>query len=315
MDLPNEEALRWIVQTYARLRAGHGEGIGQPELVQPTGAFFSDEFRGDAPSVARLLRRMIDLAPLSTELGVELAFIAPDEQAAGGCGSGACGSPGGGPSAIPVQELENGYRVVVSTNDVGNAEVLTTALARSVGSLVLHEVSEIADAESSEMAAVACGFGVLLLNGAAVWAKSCGGLRVAQATARPVEEIAVALALFGSVHGTRPSLLGKHLGVTQRAALDAAQDWVDSNPSIAEALRDAPHRLATGVLEFEPTRGVLGQWWHRRKLEQGLRAAPSAAAATSAMSDDRRRRLQEVRALMDGADDEPLTGGAPLAED
>jgi hypothetical protein len=320
MDLPNEQELRWIVQTYARLRAAHGEGIGRPELVQPTGAFFSDEFRGDAPSVARLLRRMIDLAPLSSELGVELAFSVPDEQRAGGCGSGACGAPGGGPTAIAVEELEDGYRVVVSTNDVGSAEVLTTSLARSVGALVLHEANEIVDAEASEMAAVACGFGVLLLNGAAVWAKACSGLRVTRATTLPVEDLSVALALFGAVHGCKPSQVRKHLGATQREALDAAQDWVDSNPSLVETLRDAPHRLAgalTGAhamaaLQLEPVRGVLGQWWHRRKLEQGLRA-PIAAPAASTMTEARRRRLEEVRALMDGPDEQ--LEGAPLAED
>jgi hypothetical protein len=316
MDLPNEQALRWIVQTYARLRAAHGEGIGRPELVQPTGAFFSDEFRGDAPSVARLLGRMIDLAPLSTDLGVELAFSAPDEPRAGGCGSGACGAPGGAPSTIAVEELENGYRVVVSTSEVGSAEVLTTSLARSVGALVLHEADEIVDAEASEMAAVACGFGVLLLNGAAVWAKACGGLRVTRATTLPVEDLGVALALFGAVHGYKPSHVRKHLGATQREALDAAQDWVDSNHLLVESLREAPDRLSTGastgVLELEPVRGVLGQWWHRRKLERGLRA-PVIAAAVSTMTDARRLRLEEVRALMDRADEE--LEGARLADD
>jgi hypothetical protein len=52
MDLPNDDALRFIVSTYARLRAAHGESIGDPTLLQPTAEFFPDEFRSDAPSVA-----------------------------------------------------------------------------------------------------------------------------------------------------------------------------------------------------------------------------------------------------------------------
>ena len=64
------------------------------------------------------------------------------------------------------------------------------------GALVLHEAGEestMATGPEAEIAAVACGLGVLLANGASVWAKSCGGLRMAQATVLSVEEAAVAL--------------------------------------------------------------------------------------------------------------------------
>jgi hypothetical protein len=308
MDLPDEESLRRIVRSLAHLRAAHGEGIGRPPLVQPTGAFFPDEFRGDAASVARLLKKMIDLAPLSSEIGVELAFAMPDEERAGGCGSLACGSAGdGGSAGASVEELDAHYRVVVSTNDVANADVLATSLARSIGALVLLETDEPVSAGESELAAVACGFGVLLLNGAAVWAKSCGGLRMAQATSLSVEEMGVALALFAAVHEYKPSEARKHLGATQRAAFETAQDWVDSNPWLIESLRDAPHRLETGGIDLEPVRGVFGQWWHRRKLEQALRAPSSRPP--SAVSDARRRRIEEIEALMD---EDP--GAAPARE-
>ena len=109
----------------------------------------------------------------------------------------------GGAAGVDVHELENGYRVVVSATDVGNPDVLSTSLARSVGALVLHEAGEHVGAVPSEIAAVVCGFGVLLLNGSAVWAKACGGLRMAQATVLPVEEMAVALALFVACTATR----------------------------------------------------------------------------------------------------------------
>ena len=299
MDLPPDDSLRWIVRTYARLRARHGEAIGSPPLVQPTGEFFPDEFRVDAPSVERLLRRMMSYAPLAGDLGIELAFVAPSgDHAGGGCGSAACGPGGGGAGpGRTVDELADGYRVFVPATDVGNPDLLTTALARAVGSLVLHEAGEEPVDGDDEIAAVACGFGVLLASGSAVWAKSCGGLRMAQATGLPVEEVCVALALFVAVHGLKLAHARAHLGATQREALDLAAAWVESNPLLVEALRDHPATLESGTLEIEPVRGLVGRWLHKRRVDRELRAPVAAPAAP--VSDDRRRRLEEARALVD----------------
>ena len=301
MDLPDDDSIHRIVKAFAHLRAAHGAAIGTPALVQPTGEYFPDEFRPDVPSVGQLLRRMIAYAPISSELGIELAVSMPEPSHAGGCGSMACSTGGsGGAGGVDVHELEDGYRVVVSATDVGNPDVLSASLARSVGALVLHEAEELVGAATSEIAAVVCGFGVLLLNGSAVWAKSCGGLRMAQATVLPVEEIAVALALFAAVHGYKVSQVRKHLGTTQREAFDVAQDWTESNPLLVASLRDRPLRLVeSGSLDLEPVRGVFGQWLHKRKLEQAMRARPTKQA--SSMSEERRRRLEEVSALLDEA--------------
>jgi hypothetical protein len=296
MDLPSDDSLRWLVSTYARLRARYGEAIGAPVAVQPTGEFFPDEFKLDAPSIERLLRRMIRYSPVADDLGLELVFVAPEEGGAGGgCGSSACGAGGGRSVLRSVQELDDGYRVLVPAADVRNPELLTTSLARAVGALVLAEAGEEVDAGEDELAAVACGFGVLLANGAAVWAKSCGGLRMAQATSLSVEELTVALALFLAVHGQR--MPRAHLGATQREALDLATAWVESNPLLVETLRDRPAALEKGLFDLEPVRGLLGRWMHRRKLEKEL-SAP-AAPAPAPLSDDKRRRLAEARALVD----------------
>ena len=48
MDLPSEDSLRWLVARYASLLAAHGEGIGTPHLVQPTGDDFPDAFEVSA---------------------------------------------------------------------------------------------------------------------------------------------------------------------------------------------------------------------------------------------------------------------------
>jgi hypothetical protein len=302
MDLPSEDALRWIVRTYARLRAAHGVAIGSPELVCPTGAFFPDEFRGDAPGVARLLRRVIAYAPIADDLPVELAFLASEGESPAGCGSIACGSDGGvGPGVRAVEEIEDGYRVFVTAADVGHPDLLTASLARSVGALVLGEAGEKVDrmreAPTAEIAAIACGFGVLLANGAGVWAKSCGGLRMARATALSVEETTVALALFAVVHDVAESTARTHLNATQREAFDLAFVWAASNPSLVGALRDAPAALCGGIFDIEPARGLLGRWLHKRKLEREMR--PVRVTALPRRSEEQRRRFEEARALVD----------------
>ncbi len=174
----------------------------------------------------------------------------------------------------------------------------TAVMARAIGAIVLHEAAAEIDNRRSEMAAVACGFGVLLVNGAAIWGKACGGLRMTRATALTVEELAVALALFGGLHGIRPSTTRRHLETTQRAAFDVAHDWVESNPMLLEELRDRPQILEGGVFDVEPVRGVIGRWFHKRRLEREMRAVATAPPPI-AMTDDKQRRLREARALVD----------------
>jgi len=299
MDLPVDRALRWIVGTYARLLAEHGAVLRASVLVQPTGEYFPDEFLADAPSILRLLRRTMTYAPLAEDLGVELAFLAPEGDHAGGCGSLACGSGGGGAQLATVAELEDGYRIFVAANDVGNPDVLAASLARATGALVLHEAGEddADDAAVAEIAAIACGLGVLVASGSSVWAKGCGGLRMAQATVLSVEEATVALALFCAVHAVKPSVARAHLGATQREAFDLAMAWTESNPYVVESLRDRPAVLEGGLFTLEPVRGLLGRWLHKRKLDRELQSPDAAPAAP--VSDDKRRRLEEARALVD----------------
>src|SRR5580692_7598037 len=135
MDLPGDDVLRGIVRTYARLRDDHGQAIGVPTLVQPTGEFFPDAFDADPPSVARLLRRMIALAPIADDLEIEIAFVEPEGAlGSGGCGSSACGSAG--TRAVLGRDVEDtgaGYRIFVSAADVSQPVLLAASLARSVG--------------------------------------------------------------------------------------------------------------------------------------------------------------------------------------
>jgi hypothetical protein len=301
MDLPDDDSLRWIVSRYAGLRARHSAAIGDPDTLQPTPAYFPDEFRLDAPSVGRLAQRMFHYAPISDSLSIELAFLDPEEgPRAGGCGSGACEA--GAPRAIRagVDEKADGYRLSIDTSDVPNPEVLTATLARATGALVLYEADEPVDAATSELAAVACGFGVLLANGAAVWAKACGGLRMTRATALSVEETTLALALFASLHRKKPSEVRARLGSTQREAFGAACEWVDSNGALLESLRERPAVLETGLFDVDPVRSPLSRWFQRIKHAKQERELRNVAARPAAiLTDERRRRLEEAKALVD----------------
>jgi hypothetical protein len=299
MDLPTDESIRWIVTHCARLRAAHGAVFADVPLVEPTAAFFPDAFTADLPGVGRLLRRMISYAPISDGLPVELGLLLDDEGAAGGCGSGACGSGARLPRGTGrVEEVGDGYRILIDPGAVGHPDLLAASLARGIGALVRLEAGERggADAEA-EVAAVTCGFGALLLNGAAVWAKSCGGLRMARATALSASEIAIALAIFLVVHGHAEARCRAHLGPTQREALDRALEWAASNDRLLEALRDRPALLEGGVFDLEPVRGPLSRWLHRRRAERVERIRP--AAPRPALTEAQKRRLDEARTLVD----------------
>ena len=303
MVLPSEDILRQLVGSYARLRAAHGVAIGRPVLVQPTGGFFPDAFVGDAPSVERLLRRLVTYAPIADDLTLELAFVAPADPQAGGCGASACCANGEvDVRGHGVEETTHGYRVSIAVNEIGHPSLLTASLVRSVGGLVLHEAGDDAmregAAQAAEMVAVACGFGVLLMNGAEVWGKSCGGLRMARATAFSLEEVAVALSMFGAIHEVKPSEARANLDASQREAFDLAWAWMESNPPLVEDLRDRPELLTQGVFEVEPVRGAIARWRAKRKRDKQLQAKPMATPRP-ALTDEKRRHLEEARALMD----------------
>ena len=144
----SSDSFSWLITQAARLRAAHGEAIGVPELVEPNGTYFPDEFARDAPSVERLLSRIASYTPLDDELTIRLGFEEDEENAkAGGCASTACGkgeSKGARETGARgrVVSVEDGYGVIVDVRDAGNPVTLATTLARSVGALVIAEGGE-----------------------------------------------------------------------------------------------------------------------------------------------------------------------------
>jgi hypothetical protein len=307
MDLPHDEALRWLVSHYAGLRAGHGEDIGTPELVEPSGRFFPDAFRPDGPSVARLLKRVLGYAPVSDEVEVALRFVEQEGQAAGGCGTGACGtgsSGTGGGLMDRVTPVDDAYIVDLPVSDVGHPTLLTTSLVRSAGAIVLSEAGEDVLPEElgamSELAASVCGFGVLLTNGAYVYGKSCGGVRVHTHTHLSVAEHAVLLALFCKIHDVKPSVARAHLEPTPLEAFAEARAWVDARERLVTDLREHPSSLVDGVFPSEPARGLLGRLFGGAPRSSKPEAAP-APAPRRERSEEEQRRLAEAKALVDEA--------------
>jgi hypothetical protein len=321
MDLPSEEALRWIVVRYASLRAAHGDAIGPPPLVEPTAAYFPDAFEPTGPGVARLLARTLEHAPVAADLDVRLRFVDEEESdGAGGCGTGGCG--GGACETKTKRRLKDrvidvgdGYIVELPTSDVRHPSLLTTSLARSVGAIVLAEAEEDVHPEElgpmSEMAAVLAGFGVLLCNGAYVFGKSCGGVRVTQHTHLSVEELAVVLALFAKVHGFKPGVVRAHLDTTQRDAFAEATRWVDSNLELVASLSDRPEVLADGIFKLEPIKlmaGLFGRFFAGPRASlapDDLASPPALPPRRTPRTAEEQQKLDEARALVDAALGQP----------
>jgi hypothetical protein len=291
MQLPREESLRWIVSRYAGLLARHGDGFGTPELVQPTGAYFPDDFTPSGDGVARLVARLLEYAPVRDGLDVGLRFLSADgeeEQGAscgtGGCGTGACGTGTTGDAEVQDRVVERGeaYVIELPTQAVAHPVVLTATLARSVGTIVLAEAGEEVGARElggmSELSAIASGFGVLVASGGHVYGKSCGGARISKHTHLALEETAIALALFAELHGVKPSAVKTHLETTQRAAFVEAHDWVTSNPTLVTQLRTRPEMLEAGMFQCEETKGFFGKLLARRAAAEEERAFAFAPA-------------------------------------
>lgn len=304
------EALRTIVAHLAHCRAAYGEVLGDPDLVEPTGEYFPDEFALEPAAINRLMHRVMSYAPLSSDLDVELVFVEPDGESAGGggCGSGACGT--GGIKEVArggAVETDDGYAVLVVATDVGEPKLLTATLARSVGRLVLFEAEEDVDPRVegalSELTAVASGLGVILLNGACVYKKGCGGMKRHQGTFLSVEEVATALALFVRATGKKPGAVRRHLEVTQREAFDAALAFVDGQPKLVRALTEHPETLEDGVFELEEKKGLLSRLFSSKKRDEEI--PDSIPVRAKERTEEERRKIAEAKALVEEAFQEP----------
>ncbi len=254
MDFPEPSLRPAIVERYARFIATFGPGIGKRPLVLPNAEFFPDRFTGDGASASRLVERMMDHAglsdvPLTTRVidGEE-----PESPHAGGCSSG-CQVPAALAASVPrLTDDGDTWTLNIPKHELAHSVVLTTMVARALGHVFLVETLPTgarvdAPAElTADYASVGLGFGALLLEGAYIYAKGCGGPQVASVTAASLGELALVTALFIETGGHSARRVLSTAGTTQKAVLSEAHSWAKSNSALVKALRDDPDRVASG---------------------------------------------------------------------
>jgi hypothetical protein len=310
--LPAEHRARWILSTAARLHEAGAEPVAG--LVLPNAQFFPDAFERSARGVRKLLERIFKHAGLS-DVPVELTIAgAEPATSSSSCSSGACQLPDAG----PMRRLErdgDGYRVTVHAGEVGSPTLLTTALVRAVGAIFVseaeHAVAPGQLEETVDLASVLLGFGVLSCNGAYIYRKGCGGVNVSSATRLPVEELALALAIFCKLHPTSARMAARELDPTARSCFAEARRWVDSNAHAVELVASDPLAIAAGTYSLSEARS-----WLSRALGVGRSrktSVPTAAELERLASDlsvgredkhppsKRAQRLAELRELVDEA--------------
>ncbi|MFO0564736.1 MAG: hypothetical protein U0263_03690 [Polyangiaceae bacterium] len=312
-----EPVARAIVQRYARILAAFGTEIGARPLVLPNADFFPDTFTGDAKSLKRLVKRMQVHAGMA-DIPIRPVLVDESEDAhghahSGGCGSGGCAVPRAGTdSPARLTEEGDGYRLAFEPGEVRHPVALTTTVARALAMVFLAETQtpetpiEAPVELSVDLAAVALGFGELLLEGSHVYSKGCGGPSIAKLTALGPAELALACALFVARGGHSARALQKELAPTQREALDEARALLKQNPSIVRQLDEDPARLAAGDFELGTAEApLLSRWFGKKKrdddlsldeLEAMLSAAPRPKKAAK-----KDRETDELSALVDEA--------------
>jgi hypothetical protein len=288
--LPDLAGRGELVRRYAHLLQHFRAEIGARPLVRQTAEFFPDRFDKDLPSVQRLVRRLQTHAglldvPIAVNL-VSLELADASTNAAQGCGSSACSpscaapSPSDGNTFARLEEGAQGWTLNVFDAELHHPVALTTQLSLALAEIFLSESSS-ADAPveaprgvSRDLACVALGLGLLVLEGSFIYSKACGGPSVTRLTELSVGELSVACALFVALgrHSGRRAV--QDLGTTQRALLAEANDWAASNAPLLAELSRNPGQVATKAPEVREARS-----WLLRVFE---RPAPRAAEASRA---------------------------------
>jgi hypothetical protein len=306
MDLPNERELRTIVERYARLLAALNRHLGKRPLVLPNGESFPDRFEADEPSVQALVDRMMAHAgmedvPLTVRVVAEDGPEAPHD----GCSSG-CQIPAAVAGEAP-RLVDDGdeWTLNVPEYELAHPVVLTTFAARALGHVFLVEsLPRGAGIEppvevTAEYAATALGFGPLLLEGAYIYSKGCGGPSVAQVTCLSLPELAVLSALFIELGGHSARRALGDLGATQRAALSEAHAWAKSNAPLVARLRSEPARVALGDYRLSDAKPWLLRVFGTKDDDRDAPGANHRAPAAAPRAPDPAR--DELRALVDEA--------------
>lgn len=310
MEFPDSNARRGIVERYARLLAKFDRELGKRPLVLPNGDFFPDRYTGDEDSAAALVDRMMAHAGLDdVPLMARIADERGPEPMHDGCSSG-CQVPAALAGATP-RLVDDGdeWTLTIPAYELEHPVLLTAMVARALGHVFLVESLPAGERieppidVTADYAAVALGFGPLLLEGAYIYSKSCGGPQVASVTAASLGELALASALFieRGEHSARRAL--GVLGTTQRAVLSEAHAWAKSNSRLVKALRSDPASVASGAVPLEESKPWLLRLWKKddpdELVPRDLEAIPARPSGPIASETDPEH--DELRSLVDEA--------------
>ncbi len=293
MQLPPPQVTRAVIQRYARIVERYDAELGTRPLVLPNGSFFPDRFERDELSLAKLVNRMQEHAGMG-DIPIT-AHVVPrgaEQTVLSSCGSGTCGLPSTAGSGVPRLVEEDGrWRLQVPEAELGHPVALTTNIARSLAFVFLVETQE--DEEileppvdvTADLVAVALGFGALMMQGAYIYAKSCGGPSIASVTKISVGELAVAFALFAARgnHSLRSTM--RALEATQRAVLDDANALVQSNRALVSRLDHEPGSVAAGKFELDDARSWLSRLFGRKAVAQEEPVVGSEVDASMSLED------------------------------
>jgi hypothetical protein len=347
MQLPVENMLRAIVQRYARLIETLGAELGTRPMVLPTSEFFPDIVARDERGMQRLVDRLRSHAGMD-DIPIRVQVLDAEGTTGGGCCGGSCSGSGGskqrdeahgrseecsGGSCAGSSEEEEierlveedgGWRVVLRSSELGHEVALTTHLARTLARVFLSET--VLEGESldppvevtTDLAAVALGFGALMLQGSYIYHKSCCGPSVAKATALGCADLAVAFSLFVARGGHSGRRAARHLDATQRVLFHEARSWLESNPRIVTLLKERPGELASGSFSTREARPWLARVFGKRRTRHDDLSEDDVLAELEALAENaqpaarpkkapRDPKHDELRALVEEALDSPAT--------
>lgn len=318
MELPPLPQIRATIQGYARVLSTSRDELGTRPLVLPNNEYFPDEVGREARGVKKLVARMKRHAGLS-DIPTKTRVLTDEDSCGGeGCGGGGCGNTSSSCSSSPHSRAErlidegDVWRIQIPEAELAHPTVLVTNLARVLSYLFLLEtlpegVGIPAPQDvTADLAGVALGFGVLLLEGSHIHTKSCGGPRVTKLTKLDPGDLAVATALFARIGGHATRKAERELPATQAALLGEARAFVESNEALIQALRDDPGLVARGQFELQPTKGWLS------RVASGKRRDPKRGARDR-VPDDPVAELEELLTTM--PERKPVQGRKPPAED
>jgi hypothetical protein len=283
-----------LARQYAKVLRSLGVRTGEPLLVLPNGDFFPDRFQGDQASIEALVARLSGYAGLEASVGARLVGEGPEGCGDNACGTGSCGpsKPAARTASTRIVRADNEWLLEVPAAELSDPIVLTARLASALSAIAWLERGDAEEVtpELAEVAAVALGFGVLLLEASYLYKKSCGGPQVGRATVLDCRSLSVLFCLFLAREKLSPRAARAELGATQRAVVDGAWLVVDESPTLATALQNDLDRVIAGRFLLRD-----GGSWLGRLFGKGKRANREDEALAAL---ERGASVDEVAALL-----------------